>query len=313
MDYSTVKYLHVVRLGKEEVEGFLNSSGDIYVFPKLDGTNAIVWADEDGNLYAGSRNRQLDEDNDNANFCKHALHSDEMKPIREFCIGHPGKVVCGEWLGAKANIKDYLIRAFWVFDVKDKSVNQEQVVRHSGYHPYTEYSEWLSDYPYIVPPLAVFHDGNHPTLDDLKRIMDDNHFNLPENVVGEGIVLKNYDYISPWGNYEVAKLVRDEFLVSKGKKKTVNIDENAVEPTIVEDFVSASDIEKAKAKVEIALGREFSKNDGKMIGMTLEMVYNDLLTEEIVSIAKKYGKYPIKFQAIKNLTYIKTRKVLGLV
>ena len=47
--------------------------GKVYVFPKIDGTNGSVWID-DGIIKAGSRNRELTLDNDNAGFYLSLIH-----------------------------------------------------------------------------------------------------------------------------------------------------------------------------------------------------------------------------------------------
>ena len=49
------KYLEVERLGKEEVEGIL--FGECALFPKLDGTNASIWMEANGDIKAGSRSK----------------------------------------------------------------------------------------------------------------------------------------------------------------------------------------------------------------------------------------------------------------
>lgn len=59
------KYQHIERLNNSLNKSYL--IGDCYVFPKIDGTNSSVWL-ENGKLKAGSRNRELSLDNDNANF-----------------------------------------------------------------------------------------------------------------------------------------------------------------------------------------------------------------------------------------------------
>ena len=59
-----LKYQHVERFGTTETQGIEN--GMCYVFPKIDGTNSQLWWDN--GLKAGSRNRELFIDNDNAGF-----------------------------------------------------------------------------------------------------------------------------------------------------------------------------------------------------------------------------------------------------
>ena len=48
------KYQHLERLGTTEVEGI--EVGEVYVFPKLDGTNASVWVDAEPYYRKSKRN-----------------------------------------------------------------------------------------------------------------------------------------------------------------------------------------------------------------------------------------------------------------
>ncbi len=311
MDYSGIKFLHVTRL--DEVPGILAACYERYVFPKLDGTNGTVWADEDGTVHAGSRNRELSVEDDNAGFCKHVLTSDAMEPIRRFCVEHPSFVVCGEWLGGKAgHIKQYLKREFWVFDVHYKQ-DEDMKVGNDGYKSYKVYSEWLRDYPYVVPPMEVFGKGMDVTVEDIAELAEKNSFNLPCGVIGEGVVVKAYLYTDSWGRYQEGKLVRDEFRADKGRKKVPpEACAGKVEEAIADDLVTASDVEKCKNKVADLMGQEFSLKDGKMIGGVIEMAFTDLLQEEIMVIYKKYGKYPINLKDLKGCVTKKVKGYLGL-
>lgn len=314
MDYGNIKFLHVVRL--DEVSDLLTAKGDKYVFPKLDGTNATVWADNEGVIHAGSRNRELSMDKDNAGFYKHVMESETMGPICQFCLDNPFMVVCGEWLGGKAgHIKSYLNKEFYVFDVKLATIGNSETKKRFGYLPYNSYSKALANYgyQYIIPPLRVYIDGENVTVEDVAELAESNHFNLPDDVVGEGVVVKNYSYLSRFGNYEEGKIVRAEFKERKGQKSNKSIAENSnIEQAIVDDLVSSSDIQKCINKVSDILGEEFSKSNGKMVGMVMEMAFSDLISEEANVIAKKYGKYPIVFNDVKKFVYAKVRSVIGL-
>ena len=59
------KYQHIERFGTTEVSQI--EFGECFIFPKIDGTNASVWLD-DGEICAGSRQRQLSIEADNAGF-----------------------------------------------------------------------------------------------------------------------------------------------------------------------------------------------------------------------------------------------------
>ena len=53
------RYMSLKRFGRTEVDGI--DIGRCFIFPKIDGTNSSCWLGEDGIIYAGSRNRLLDE------------------------------------------------------------------------------------------------------------------------------------------------------------------------------------------------------------------------------------------------------------
>lgn len=79
---------------------------------KLDGTNAQVAICLDGRIFAGSRNRYLTRDNDNAGFC--AWVEDNADMLRD-ALG-PGRHF-GEWWGQKIG-RHYGLdnRRFWLFN-----------------------------------------------------------------------------------------------------------------------------------------------------------------------------------------------------
>jgi len=85
------KYQHVERFGTTEVEGI--EFGICYVFPKIDGTNASVWLGDDGEIHAGSRNRELSLEKDNAGFYS-AIKNDQR--IKNYLLKHPTHRLFGE-------------------------------------------------------------------------------------------------------------------------------------------------------------------------------------------------------------------------
>ena len=91
-------FIHVIRLDetKIDVPAFLN--GTVYCFSKLDGTNAVAWADEAGNIHCGSRRREIGHDHDNANFMNWFTTDASTEKLRDFLIHNPNLIVYGEWL-----------------------------------------------------------------------------------------------------------------------------------------------------------------------------------------------------------------------
>src|SRR5699024_1114953 len=107
------KYQKVRRLGTVETEGI--GVGACFVFPKIDGTNASCWIDE-GEIKAGSRNRELTLEKDNRGFYKWVLG---QYNIKDFLWDNPQLRLYGEWL-VPHTLKTYresAWRDFYVFDV----------------------------------------------------------------------------------------------------------------------------------------------------------------------------------------------------
>ena len=71
------KYQHIERFGTDEVENI--EFGRCFIFYKIDGKFGQVYLDADGNIKAGSRNRVLTLENDNANFYQYVLQNERIK------------------------------------------------------------------------------------------------------------------------------------------------------------------------------------------------------------------------------------------
>lgn len=303
-------YNHLYRLGKPEVDGILNSD-KLYLFSKVDGTNASIYADEEGNIHYGSRKREVSVAKDNAGFAAYMSTSPDVANLREFVVAHPNLIVYGEFLagvdGMKmcGSLKSYIDGGFHVFDVFD--------IDRADYLPYDEYSALLDGvYDKVIPPLAVL---NRPTEEEVDSYIDKCFYDLPEGVVGEGITIKAVpSFRDVYGNIQIAKIVREEFREQKGRKKASAVP-GEIEQSIIDNYVTSADIEKSKAKVCITLGiDEFDTSDHRCVGMIINYVYDDLITEEAPEflLKKGYKKATINFAELNRLCAVKVRETLGL-
>ena len=307
------KYMHVQRLGDEEVEGILNNN-PVYVTAKVDGTNCVIWYDGE-KVCGGSRTRQLSQFSDNAGFYAWLMSdSSEAVALRQVVIDHPYWTIYGEWLGfAKfiGQIKTYDSFAkghMYIFDVYDHEVEH--------YLPDPVWRNFLSSYglePYYVELLAVL---DHPSYEDIVHVAESNKFLLTHaEHVGEGVVCKAPDFRNKWGRNVYGKLVLDEFkqrMKQNNKKKTPIVREG-IESDIVDYWITDAEMTKAKAKVCVALeAEEFDKKNGKFIGYFLEMIWKDLLTE-MSAICKQYKNPIIDFRILRNASNTKGRKFLCLI
>lgn len=302
--YEFRPYLHVERFGTEEVEGINREDDFCYIFPKLDGSNCCVWSGEDEVIHCGSRKRELSADYDNAGFYDFITkdNSDAIKNLRKFVRDNPSYIVYGEWLGTKNQIRDYINIQFYIFDVYERKSN--------FYLPYDIYSFILekAGYPYVIEPLDCIIS---PTQEQIESYLDKNHFNLPDTVCGEGVVIKNYSFLNHWGHYEVAKIVRDEYKQKKATPKIARLS-GEIEEKIANDYITASLVEKTKFKIMSDLNENKWIVDNKHMGMIISTVWHDFMEEDISHAVKKYKNPTINFKILNSYVNINIRKYLGL-
>lgn len=281
------KYQHLERFGTTEVQGI--EFGKCFIFPKIDGTNSQLWFDR--SLQAGSRNRQLSIDNDNAGFYKWAL---QQQNIVDFFSEHPDIRLYGEWL-VPHTLKTYADsawRKFYVFDV----------MIDDSYLTFEEYQPLLEKFNIeYIPPICVIE---NPSYERLIGLIDRNNYLIKDGEGnGEGIVIKNYNFKNKYGRIVWAKIVTNEF---KGKHAKVNIAEltekKLIEQDIVDKYITKSLIEKEVAKIEL----ECNGWSSKYIARLLNTIYHCLVNEECWNFVKEFKNPVIDF---KRLQYLSTQRI----
>jgi len=293
------KYQHIERFGTDEVDGI--EFGKCYIFYKIDGTNGSVWLDNEGNLKAGSRNRELSLDNDNAGFYNSIINNIN---IVNYIKSHPTHRLFGEWL-VPHSLKTYredAWRKFYIFDVCiDKEAEGLEYIPYEIYKPMLE--EFSLDY---IPPLVII---NNPTYESLIKCLEKTgQFLIKDGEgTGEGIVVKNYDFYNKYKRQTWSKIVANEFKEKHAKEmgspeiKT----EKMIEETIADEFCTETFIEKEFAKIV----NEQNGWQSKYIPMLLGRVFSELIKEETWNIVKKY-KYPkINYKTLNALVIQKVKTV----
>lgn len=297
MDYNKVKYQHIERLGTDATEGI--DQGTYYVFAKLDGTNGVLWW-EDDRVRCGSRKRELTAEKDNAGFF--AKFSDSA-PLTDFFTEHPNLVIYGEWLvHHTVNYVEMAYKKFYVFDVFDMDEHR--------YLPYMEYTDLISKIDpeniLVVPPMATVKDSPI-TSADIQRYFSCTGLLLQDpTALGEGIVIKNYDYKNIYGRVVWAKVVRDEYKQQKYTKIETK-GENPVEELYISKFCTNAFIVKEFEKVkELHEG----KWETKFIGRLLGHVYHELVVENTWEFIKKYKNPTVNFRVLRKLCDDAVKKAL---
>lgn len=293
------KYQHVERIGTSATDGILN--GKVFVFPKIDGANTNVYM-KDGKLTWGSRNRELPEDESFNGFNEYMKENkyNFKNALDEFSdIGYGEVTIYGEWL-VRHTIKGYEDEAwknFYVFDV---------VTDKDRYIPYDEYVDVFDKFN--IPYIPVMEVSENMTGERLIELVKENTFLMKEGEIGEGIVIKNYDFVNKFGIIKWGKLIAKEFLEKANRKvkEYKPISGFDVENEIIEKSVTTSLIEKEKAKI-IELKGDW---ENKHIPMLLGVVWHCLLTEELAHHVKKFKNPKIDFGILNKLCNDKVREHL---
>lgn len=289
------KYMHVERIGTTEVEGI--EFGECFVFPKIDGTNSQLWW-EDGDLKAGSRNRELSLDNDNAGFYAWAL---QQENIINFFLDNPYLRLYGEWLVPHTlkTYRDDAWKNFYVFDVSILSGEEESLMHYNSYKPILE--RYGINY---IPPICSI---KNPTYEDLVQKLESNLFLIQDGKgSGEGIVIKNYNYKNKYGRQTWAKIVKTEFKEKQQKCQTAElVGSKMIEQEFVDSKCTKTLIDKTHAKICNENGGWTSKH----IPRLLHTVYYELVNEELWDFIKENKMPTINF---KTLGYLSNNKIKEL-
>lgn len=298
------KYQHIEKIGKSEVEGILD--GKVYLFYKIDGTNASVWLKNNQTLGFGSRKKEL-VDSDNAGFKTaidtQAEYAETKKELLDYLTKHPNHIIYGEWL-VKNVLKTYQVNAwrqFYIFDILDMETGE--------YINYDIYSKEFDDnYPNLkyIPVMVKL---NNPTEEELKYWLLETGKYLINDGLGEGIVIKNYNYKNKYGRHTWAKLLCEEFYLGKSNvriENSQNKEKLPVEYGIVK-MMTDEHILKEKNKIE----EKYNENYTAHFGELLESCYREFLLDNLeIIILKKYKYSIINFKKLRELAINKIKNLL---
>lgn len=287
-------YQHIEKLGNKEVEGILK--GKCSIQPKIDGTNGVVWLGDDGIIHAGSRNRDLSLDNDNAGFYNTVIKDDN---IRKYLLDHKDHYLYGEWL-VPHTIRYYHPESwkhFYVFDIFSYD---------RGYIPYDEYSKELDKYGINYIPEIISIDN--PTMEDLTKYLKETKYLIPEDKMSEGIIIKNYEYRNQYGRCTYAKIVAEEFFNTKSllRMKNHEAKDKTSEKDIVTTMLSEPLIRKEFAKIKLAYP---DARRQELIGRTLNTIFHVFIHEELLDYIEK-KKPLINFYYLKKECDERIKEVL---
>jgi len=297
------KYQHIERIGTTEVQNI--ELGKTYIFPKIDGTNASVWVNDKGEIQSGSRKRHLTLESDNAGFYAWVK---EQSNLLEYFKENPKHRLYGEWLVPHSlkTYKEDAWRNFYVFDVTvDRDENEiiDESDDKVNYLTYDDYKPLLESkgIKFVVPISIITNASYEQLVNQLQK----NVFLIEDGKgVGEGIVIKNYDFKNKYGRTTFAKIVTSEF-----KEKHIKVmgaseikGKRMVEEEIAKEFVTTALIEKVYAKIENDKGF-----NSRSILQLLNTVYYDVVKEESWNFIKKHKNPVINFKTLQHFIFAEVK------
>ena len=307
------EYEKVERIEKEECRGLLE--GKSYIFEKIDGANSQIYFDT--NISYASRNRVL-------GIGDQLLSGDHFRgfydwvqensiPLYTFFSKYPNITLYGEWL-VKHTVQypTEVMAKFYCFDIMD-DMGKFAIPTD----PVWKYLQSMFNYPIIVPCDGIVENC---TIEDLKKYLEmPSHFGAPYR---EGIVIKNYDFINKYGRNPYGKLLNKDFMEVKGKtKKNVNPEDIEVELTNtyctkarvakicekIKDNLFVNSVCRDAVPKEIVLDTR-SCLEMKDIPKIINMVFYDIITEDMNDMLKKFRYPTVDFKKFKFLVFDAAKK-----
>jgi RNA ligase-like protein len=300
------KYQHLERFGATEVSQI--ELGECYVFPKIDGSNASVWLDENGQVCAGSRTRKLSLESDNAGFYEWVT---KQSNILLYLQKHPTHRLFGEWL-VPHSLKTYRENAWRNFYVFDVCVDRllEEVLHESdsllNYLHFNEYSPLLDEFGInFIPPICRVTNSSYEQF--VNQLCKNTYLIDDGKGAGEGIVIKNYEFKNRFNRQAFAKIVTSEFKEKHAKEfgEQVLGAKKMIEEEICDKFVTIALCEKVLSKIENEKGWS-----SKFIPQLLNTVFYDLVKEDCWEFVKEHRNPIINFKTLQHFCFKKVRENL---
>ena len=138
----------------------------------------------------------------------------------------------------------------------------------------------------------------------------ENHYLIPDGEnVGEGIVVKTYDYRNKYGRQTWGKLVAAEFFETKQKlRKKNNEIKGDFEAKTAYEYITDAVIKKEYVKV---LNDHPDAKQQELIGRVLNEVYEAFMGEDLVTVVIKNKGCTINFKYMRKQSDLRVKDVLA--
>ena len=271
---------------REETDGILK--GICSIQEKIDWCNLSVWM-KDWEIRVWSRNQEVTKDGFNWAVDYVTTH----KGIKALLEGLEWEIrLYGEWL-IPHTITDYITQAYSHFYLFDIEQDGEQL---STLEVNNLASKFSIKKPHFIGVI------NNPTIKELTFLVGKTWLKWDKKDWGEGIVIKNLDFVNKFWNTCYGKMVGDDFKENNsivfGNHKKWDI-----EMKLATDFCNLARVKKIIGKIEHTLDRNIVKTDIEQI---IWRIQYDIIVEEAWHIAKKWT---ISFNRLKSLIWRRTARI----
>ena len=282
------RYPKIKRLGDEENEGILLGKR-VFIQEKIDGANASIWLNDEGVVTCGSRNQDLT--NCASGFNGLLEYVKNHVGINQLLMDNPTFRLFGEWL-VKHTVQynETAYKHFYLFDIKNdgKFLSSDEV------------NKIAEDYGIEKP--HTFACMEYPEIAKIEELVGISKLGNK----GEGVVIKNADYVNAFGETPYAKIVTQNFkednaIVFGGNNK---FSETYHEMRIVNKYITLARVKKNIQKIETITDKKLTINDTSRV---INTVYHDMLTEEIWNIQK--DTVMINFKKLSGLSQKKAARI----
>lgn len=266
------KYTDVIRHGKSNTHLVYSVGDKISVTEKIDGANASFCLDEDNVLGVScySRNQQLSEENRLRGF--YGWVENNIVPKKELL--NPNYRYTGEWACShKIIYKEEAYNKFYLFSIWDDEKNlylSDDVVKSEARKLGLSTPRYFYEGEYI----SFEHLNQFVGLSDLTKIPN----------TGEGIVVKNVDYIDKYGKQVFTKIVSKEFaeVMKQKPAKSTDFKDDKLKQ-LVESVLTEARVEKLIHKLvdEGIIERDFGiEQVGLILKSSGSRIIEDIHKEE---------------------------------
>ncbi|AGI11765.1 RNA ligase [Bacillus phage vB_BanS-Tsamsa] len=294
------KYQDITRLGHKTTIGVLTEGDWIVIQEKLDGANASFRKGENGEILAFSRNTALDEQNNLGGFWQFTQTLDPDLLL-------PHIVYFGEWLNPhKVKYPEYQ-KQFFLYDLYDTNTGL-----------YLDFNRVKDAHRMLdLNLIPVLYEGEYKGFDHLMSFVGQTKLGgrLGDIETGEGIVVKNVDFVDRHGNQKFVKLVTDKFREVQSQKPAKD---PKVEATQEQVFVNSTMTEARVEKMLYKLADEgiigeapFQIEDMGIILRNMgTRIFEDIMKEESDMLPADYDENQVRKAIGRNIAQI-VKKIIA--